>query len=56
MNVFGANGNSQSAFLGLKRRRESEGVPKWSVFGALFEYFGTVFAKSGSFYAKIERN
>jgi len=31
-------------------------VPKWSIFGALFEYFGTVFAKNGPVFAKIEQN
>ena len=53
MNDFGSNGKLRSAFLGLKRRRESEQAPKWSVFGAVFTSFGTVFTKSDSFFAKI---
>ena len=56
MNDFGVFGNSRSAFLGLERRRKSEGAPKWRVFGEVFEYFGAFFAKSGMLFAKIERN
>ena len=46
----------RSAFLGLERRRESAGVPKWGVFGEVFACFESLFAKSGSFFAKMERN
>ena len=56
MNVFGVSENFRSAFLGLERRRDCECVPKWSVFGEVFEYFGAFFAKSGLFFSKIERN
>jgi len=56
MNDFGGFENSRSAFLGLERRRNSEGAPYEAFFGEVFAIFGAVFAKSGSFFAKIERN
>ena len=55
MCVFGICENWQSAFLAQKRRRKSEGVPIWGFYRALFEYFKPVFAKSRSFFTKIER-
>ncbi|MCH9022078.1 MAG: hypothetical protein IID32_04875 [Planctomycetes bacterium] len=42
--------------MGLKQRRDCAGAPKWSLSGEVFAIFGTLFAKSGSFFAKIERN
>jgi len=56
MSVFTVFKKAQSAFLGLERRRKSEPVPKSNIFGALFEYFGPVFAKNDLFFAKIEKN
>ena len=56
MNVFGVNENLRLAFLGQKQRRNCEGVPKSSFFGALFAIFGTFLLKNVSFFAKIERN
>ena len=56
MNDFGVSENARSPFLGLERRRDCEGVPKWSLFGEGFAIFGTFFAKSVSFFAKMERN
>ena len=55
MCVFGGFENWESPVLGLERRRESEGVPKWSVFGAFFAIFGRFFSKSASFFAKMGR-
>ena len=55
MNDFSVGQNFRSAFLGQKRRRKSEGVPKWKVLGALFEYFGAVFSNTYLFFAKIGR-
>ena len=56
MCVFGIFKNGQSAFLGLKQRRNCEPVPKWSVFGAHFEYFEPLFSKNDLFFAKIVWN
>ncbi|MCH9022182.1 MAG: hypothetical protein IID32_05415 [Planctomycetes bacterium] len=42
--------------MGLKQRRKSAGMPKWTIFGEVFALFGAFFTKSGSFFAKIERN
>ena len=56
MNVFVVFQNTQPAFLGLKQRRKSEEVPKWSIFGEFFANFGTFLSKKVSFFAKIERN
>ena len=55
MAVFGDKENSRSAFLGLERRRDCEGVPFGGFFGAFFAIFGPFFAKSGLFFTKIER-
>ena len=56
MNVFTVFGKLRSAFLGLERRRDCAGVPYGGLFGEVFEYFEPLFAKSGSFFAKVERN
>ena len=56
MCVFGGLENSQSAFLGLKRRRDCTGVSYKAFFGAFFSFFGVFFAKSDLLFAKIERN
>ena len=47
---------SESAFLGLERRRDCEGMLYGAFFGEVFAIFGVFFAKSGSFYSTIEGN
>ena len=54
MFVFVVLGNSQSAFLGLERRRDCARRPNRAFFGEVFAIFGPFFAKSGSFFAKME--
>ena len=56
MCVLADNENFQSAFLGLKRRRDCGRVPYGALFGAVFAFFGTFFTKSDLFFTKTERN
>ena len=56
MGVIAGFENGRPLFLGLERRRDCEGAPKWGVFGEVFAFFGAFFAKSGPFFAKMERN
>ena len=56
MNVFGESENGESAFLGLKRRRESGDGPEIGCFLTILELFSqkvgqkrAVFDKKGAF-------
>ena len=56
MSVLAVSQNARPAFLGLKQRRNIEGVSIESFFDDVIAIFGGVFAKSESFIVKIKRN